>query len=251
MDYTAGEIDPRRPWIRDPRDAPASMNWVQVLFNPLGRSGKVHFTRAWTFMFMGRLLLYLVPSLIVALAGLAGVRTAAANIPVDLIVLTVPALLVPFALFTLLTDLTSFIAHVRRLADAGRSTLLAVLVLVPLLAGMCVYMLGTGMGAAQYRMLHSAAETSSPAEEEGQEGRAGREPGASSGASAPGERRGRGGQRMQKMKEMSERQMAVSTGMSMALPVWGLLSFFVMLWTLLFVARLPNGVGDAPPGPAA
>ena len=30
-------------------------------------------------------------------------------------------------------------------------------------------------------------------------------------------------------------------GMGLAMPLWALSSFFVMLWTLLHVARLPNG----------
>ncbi len=39
--------------------------------------------------------------------------------------------------------------------------------------------------------------------------------------------------------------MAVSTGLGRALPVWALVSLGVMIWTLAFVARLPNG-GQGP-----
>ncbi len=54
-------IDPHRPWIKDARDNPHEMKWGQVLFNPLGTSPKLHFSRAWTFMFLGRVLLFIVP----------------------------------------------------------------------------------------------------------------------------------------------------------------------------------------------
>lgn len=240
MEYTAGEIDPRRPWIRDPEDAPASMNWLQTLLNPFGRASKVHFTRAWTFMFMGRVLLYLVPSVILGVAGLAGVSTQAANVPVDLIVFTVPAVLLPFALFTLLTEYTSFAAHLRRLSQAGRNPFLAILVLVPLLTAMMLYTLGAGMGAARYDRIHSPPASSAEMIVEGQGGQAQAGEPESSARAAGREGRGARGPRAQKMKDISQRQMAVSAGMGLALPVWGLLSFCVMLWTLFFVARLPN-----------
>ncbi|HCJ19304.1 MAG TPA: hypothetical protein DHV57_18000, partial [Hyphomonas sp.] len=59
--HTMTPIDAHRPWIRDERDDPARMDWFQTLFNPMGMTGKLHFSRAWTFMFMGRVLLFIVP----------------------------------------------------------------------------------------------------------------------------------------------------------------------------------------------
>ena len=70
--YYPDAIDPHRHWIKDARDNPHDMNWGQVLFNPLGSSPKLHFTRAWTLMFMGRLLLFIVPVFAVFVASLAG-----------------------------------------------------------------------------------------------------------------------------------------------------------------------------------
>ena len=249
MNHSAGTVDPSRPWIRDPRDAPSQMNCVQTLFNPLGKTSKLHFSRAWTMMFFGRLLLYIVPSWIIGIAGVAGVKTDGANTPVDLLLFTVPALLLPFAIYTLVTEYTSFVAHIRRLTEAGRSAFFGVIVLIPLMLGLLVYALGTQMGAMQYRMMHSPpkvesveAKTETASEDE----TTGEEDDTSAGGDSPpaGAAAGQGGRRspqMQQMMGMSERELAVATGMGMAFPVWGLASFFVMLWTLLYVARLPNG----------
>lgn len=231
MEYTSGAIDPHRPWIRDPRDNPAEMNWVQTLFNPFGTTNKLHFSRAWTVMFLGRVLLYIVPSVIAGLAGMAGVQTGGLSKPVNLLLFSVPAVLLPFAVFTLLTEYTSFVIHVRRLTEAGRSAFWAVIVVIPLILGMICYALGTQAGAAQYRAMNAPkVETTAP-------GAAGSEarPQARQGGQQRGGGRGRGG------PPPSERQMAMAAGMGMALPVWALTSFGAMLWTLLHVARLPNG----------
>ncbi|MFN3910883.1 hypothetical protein [Hyphomonas sp.] len=231
METTSGEIDSHRPWIRDGRDDPGAMNWLATLFNPLGETTKLHFSRAWTFMFMGRVLLYLIPSFTVGVLGIAGVKTGVFNTPVNIALFTVPALLVPFAVFTFVTDLTSFSAHSRRLAEAGRPTWLAVIVLVPMILGMAAYYAGTGIGAAQHRemMKPPAAKTETPAKE----GEAGAKPEA--------KKQERRGPPARQGPPPSEREMAVSTGMGMGLPIWGLASLGVMLWTLLYVARLPNG----------
>ena len=205
------------------------MNWAETLLNPLGETSKLHFSRAWTVMFIGRLLLYLVPSVGAGMLGIAGVKTGFLNAPTDLLLFTVPALLVAFAVFALITEFTSFVAHTRRLADAQRPAWLAVIVLVPMILGLAVYMAGTSMGAAQHRAANAPAA-------EAAAGGAAVEAGA---ARRPeGRSRGRGGP---PGPPQSERQAAVSAGLGMALPVWWLASTGVMIWTLVWVARLPNG----------
>lgn len=237
MDHTSGVIDPERPWIRDERDDPARMNWAQTFFNPMGRTSKLHFTRAWTVMFMGRVLLYLVPSMTIGIAGMAGASTEVFNTPVNLLLFSVPALLAPFAVFLLVTEYTSFCAHARRLTDAGKPVFLAILVILPLMLGLVAYAAGTQLGAAGFRQAQekAAAAASAPAEpEDGEEAAAPAE-------SAP-QRGGQGGRPDAAPK--SEREAALAAGMGMALPIWALGSFAAMLWTLFFVARLPNeGVG--------
>ena len=243
MEYTAGAIDPHRPWIRDERDAPATMNWRNTLFNPFGKTYKLHFTRAWTFMFMGRLLLYVVPSFIAFLAGIAGVGTEGLTAPVNLVLFSVPAVLLPFALFTLLTEYTSFVVHIRRLTEAGRSAFMAVIVLVPMLLGLIAYALGTQAGAAQYRQMHSPANTEAveaKAEKKGEE-EEGEEAASKDTQAAPAGGGGARNPQMARMMELSERQLAQQTGMGMAFPIWWLASFAAMLWSLIYVARLPNG----------
>lgn len=228
MTITPGEIDSHRPWIRDYRDDPGAMNWVQTLLNPFGETSKLHFSRAWTVMFMGRLLLYLVPSVGAGILGIAGMNTGFLNTPADLLLFTVPALLVPFAVFALITEFTSFVAHTRRLADAQRPAWLAVIVLVPMILGLAAYMAGTSMGAAQHR----AANAPPAAAAEAKEGEA---------AEKKAEARPQQGRGGPPGPPQSERQTAVSAGLGMALPVWWLASTGVMIWTLVWVARLPNG----------
>lgn len=229
MTITPGQIDPRRPWIRDFRDDPGAMNWAGTLLNPFGETSKLHFSRAWTVMFIGRLLLYIVPSVGAAILGIAGMNTGFLNTPADLLLFTVPALLLPFAVFALITEFTSFVAHTRRLADAQRPAWLAVIVLVPMILGLAAYMAGTGMGAAQHRAATAPVTEAAAGDAEGR---------AAARKRPEGRSRGRGGP---PGAPQSERQAAVSAGLGMALPVWWLASTGVMIWTLVWVARLPNG----------
>jgi uncharacterized membrane protein YhaH (DUF805 family) len=239
MDTPIGEIDPHRPWIRDVRDDPGAMNWAETLLNPLGETSKLHFSRAWTFMFLGRIALYLVPSLVVAVLGISGLAPEIFSAPVNFVIVTVPAVLVPFALFTVLTEFTSFVAHTRRLADAARPTWLAVIVLIPFTLGLIAYGAGTQMGAAQHRQMNAPpaekTEEAPKAGEKAAEAKPGEKPKSKQRRGPPGP----------PGPPQSERQMAVSTGLGLALPVWALASLGVMIWTLAFVARLPNG-GQGP-----
>ncbi len=225
MSMTPGEIDSHRPWIRDHRDDPGAMSWAETMLNPFGETSKLHFSRAWTLMFFGRLLLYIVPSFAAFILGIAGVKTEGMNAPVSLLLLTVPALLVPFAVYTIITEFTSFVAHTRRLADAQRPSWLAVIVLVPMILGLAAYTAGTSMGASQHRAMNA------PPAEKSEE---------ASGGEARPEKKQQPQRRGPPGPPQSERQAAVAQGMSMGLPIWALSSFGVMLWTLLYVARLPN-----------
>ncbi|MBA4339838.1 hypothetical protein [Hyphomonas sp.] len=228
MNTTPGEIDSHRPWIRDYRDDPGAMNWAETLLNPFGETSKLHFSRAWTVMFLGRMMLYIVPSFLTGILGIAGVKTGFLNSPTNLFLFTVPALLVPFAVFAIITEFTSFVAHTRRLANAQRPAWLAVIVLVPMILGLAAYAAGTSMGAAQHR----AANAPPVAVAETKEGEAAAE---KKPEAKP--QRGRGGP---PGPPQSERQAAVATGLGMALPIWWLASIGVMVWTLVWVARLPN-----------
>ena len=217
------------------------MDWVDTMTNPFGESSKLHFSRFWTFSFMGRMLLYMIPSFAAAIVGIAGVKTEAFNTPVSLFLFTVPALLLPFAIFAILTDFASFVAHTRRLSDADRPAWLGIIVLVPMILGLAAYAAGTSAGAAQYREMHKpkpAATAEAPEAETAASGEAGTEEAKAEEEKKQPERKGPPGPQG---PPQSERQMAVAAGMGMAFPIWLLASFGVMIWTLTYVARLPNG----------
>lgn len=253
METTSGAIDSHRPWIRDERDDPGQMNWAQTLFNPFGKTSKLHFSRAWTLMFMGRILLYVVPSFAVGVATMAGANMEGANKPVNLLLITVPALLVPFAVYTIATEFTSFVAHTRRLSEARRPAWLAIIVLVPMMLGLLAYNAGTVGGAAAYKQMNApapAGKTEEKKEGEGSEtdetkSEDDTEEEKSDEAKAEEPKQQRARQQQQRRgppgPPQSERQMAVSSGMSFGMMVWAPLSLIAMLWTLLYVARLPNG----------
>lgn len=235
--HTTTPIDPHRTWIRDERDDPSQMNWIQTLFNPLGMTGKLHFSRAWTFMFMGRLMLFLVPIFVVSIATMAGADLSAAWEPIKSIGVPLPAILVPFFFFTIITEFTSWVAHVRRFAEANRSTLKAAIVLIPLTLGLIGFALGVMGGVSQYA---AQQEQTAPAQVETVANEANDDASAEAASAetaeqAPAQNRGRRG------PPPTPAEMALGAGMGLAMPLWAISSFFVMLWTLLHVARMPNG----------
>jgi len=233
-------IDPARPWILDPRDAPAEMKWRETLLYPFGMTSKVHFGRAWTFMFMGRLLLFIVPVFSVFILNVAGMKADALWQPLAGFGLPIPTLLLPFFAFAMVTELTSFVAHRRRLANAKRSPWLAILVLVPLMLAMVGFVLGAGGGAKQYETMK--AEENKPKIEQALENTSSAEE--QTDVSEKPEKRREG-------PPPTQKEMAAGAGMGLAIPIWMLTSFFVMLWTLLYVARLPNdGIGKIQTGSA-
>jgi len=232
LDPTA--IDPHRPWIKDARDNPHEMNWVQTFFNPIGASSKLHFSRAWTFMFLGRILLFIVPVFAVAIASLAGSDLSAAWKPVKALVLPIPALLVPFFAFTLLTELTSWVAHVRRFHEAHKSTLWAMIVLIPLILGLVGFSIGAQGGIKQYEAMHAPKPVAESVVTDGPEAAA-----VDTKAAAKPKKGQNGPQR--KGPPQSELAMAAGAGFGLAMMIWAVCSFFVMFWTLLYVARMPNG----------
>ncbi|MEM7491884.1 MAG: DUF805 domain-containing protein [Pseudomonadota bacterium] len=108
------------------------MRWLDTLFNPVGTSSKLDFTRAWTLLF------FIQVSVVVIIPFVAGV--------VALVGGTADALST-FALYAspivfIVTTLSSYIIHTRRLRDASKPTWLAVLILVPLFVGCFLFYQG-------------------------------------------------------------------------------------------------------------
>ena len=233
--HMAEPIDHHRPWIRDERDDPARMDWLQTLFNPFGMTSKLHFSRAWTFMFMGRILLFIVPVFSVSIATMAGADLAVAWKPLSFFPLPIPALLVPFFVFTIVTALTSWVAHMRRLADANRSTLQAMIVLIPLILGLVGFAGGVTKGVTDYEAQKAQAAKAAIEKEEGAAADAAPVAVKADAKSQPAPAQHRRG------PPPTMRQMALGGGIGLATLLWALAGLPVMLWTLLHVARLPNG----------
>ena len=51
-------LDPDRPWITDANQLPSKMNWLDTFFNPTGKTPTLHFTRAWTVLFMAQVVAF-------------------------------------------------------------------------------------------------------------------------------------------------------------------------------------------------
>ncbi|MEO0465793.1 MAG: DUF805 domain-containing protein [Pseudomonadota bacterium] len=146
MTDTSQQIDPKRPWIDDARDAPATMKFLPSLLFPGGRTSRVHFTRGWTILFFARLFSILIPFALMAVFGAAGAETQALGVLYGLVPLTF-----------VLTLLMSTVLHARRLADAERPAALAGLVWLPVLLGVGVFLL---LVATQSPDLATSADSS-------------------------------------------------------------------------------------------
>jgi len=231
--YYPDAIDPHRPWIKDARDNPHDMRWIQVLFNPFGSSPKLHFSRAWTFMFLGRVLLFIVPVFAVFITSLAGADLSGLWKPVEFLILPIPELLLPFFVFTIVTELTSWVAHMRRFNEAHKSPLRAMIVLLPLMLGLVGFYLGAQGGIKKYEDMNAPKPAVTA------------EASTADGAAAPAKEAKPKPQQQQRRgppgPPPSERDMAASAGFGFATMLWAPTSFLVMLWTLLHVARIPNG----------
>lgn len=146
-DATASQnaIDPNRPWIVDEEESPARMNWLGTLFNPAGKSPKLHFTRAWTVLFFTGVFAWLGVGAVISILGIAGADTS------DLTALHGYIIAVALAV----TSLCSFVIHSRRLNHAGKISLRALVVLVPVIVGAVMFLGGVTQKAAEYDELYA------------------------------------------------------------------------------------------------
>ncbi|MCI4643881.1 MAG: hypothetical protein MRY64_03765 [Hyphomonadaceae bacterium] len=268
-DITSQEIDPKRPWIVDPEDAPAGMNWMQTLTNPFGETSRVHFTRAWTGLFFTRFIYAIGTAILIAIFGAAGAENPNAFVPPQ----------GTWHLLVLVTALASLVMHIRRLTNARRSPLWAILVILPVTLGAVGFFLGMGQAAKQYdtavkveemrrdgmrdmqiarelgllKAPDASEESADAGTDEGEtEGQDGEAPAEEAGQTESGEGHGNGHHGHVNPRdflpqiditEISQREHALKGGLGAAQMFWGAPAFFVMLWTLLWVGRLPNGGG--------
>ena len=139
-DTSSPVLDPKRPWLTDERELPSRMNWVQTLFNPTGKSPRLHFTRAWTMLFMLQLLVIVLPFTVALILDMAGGNGGPVG---EFGVFATPVVFI-------VTTLMSYVIHVRRLNDAGKSPLWAFIPLLPLIVAIVLFMGGLQQQAAKY-----------------------------------------------------------------------------------------------------
>ncbi|MEL6245857.1 MAG: hypothetical protein AAFQ85_10960 [Pseudomonadota bacterium] len=222
-----------------PYETAEGLNWVQTFFNPFGDTPRVQFTRAWTILFFVRLTYLLAIPLAGLILMIGGVEDATVAPPWG------------FHVLVLVTVILSFVAHLRRLANAQRNPLWAMIVLLPLIAGGAGFAAGLSQGGQEYRTKADAyfereARRGQPATEEEQPVTA-VEPDAEEeteeGEGNQGRRGGGDGEDPFNPRETSQRDYALEQGLGLAMAAWAPLSFFVMIWTLMWVGRLPSGGG--------
>lgn len=139
-------LDPNRPWIEDEEQLPSRMNWLDTFFNPTGKSPKLHFTRAWTFLFFAQFIAWFGLGLLLFVTGVVGASSSEAS----------AARMYLVAIVFGVTTLMSFVIHCRRLNDAGKTSLWAILVLIPLILGAFSFFSGVTQKAQAYNGLYEA-----------------------------------------------------------------------------------------------
>ncbi|MEO1100448.1 MAG: hypothetical protein AAFW65_01235 [Pseudomonadota bacterium] len=222
MTDTSPPIDEHRPWITDPADAPARMNWFKTLFNPFGQTSRLHFTRASTFLFFLTL-----PFAVMMFAGM----------------------FVPGIIGVGVVSLLSFIAHVRRLASAKRSPLWAGLVLLPIAVCLVVFSAVASANVSEANRISAQilADRADPvAARERQEAERQARAEAAEAEEGEGEARGRpDGPKPGFAKDgsFSPVKFLLDKAGPYASAAWAPFGLGVLLWTVFWVARLPNGGG--------
>ncbi|MEL6666451.1 MAG: hypothetical protein AAFQ24_09955 [Pseudomonadota bacterium] len=137
-------LDPDRPWIVNEEELPSRMNWLDTLFNPTGKSPKLHFTRAWTFLFFTGLFAWVGLGFIISILGIAGADTSGLSVFHGYFIAVVLAI----------TSICSYVIHTRRLNHARKFSLLSIIVLIPMILATLVFVGGMTGKAAEYDKLY-------------------------------------------------------------------------------------------------
>ena len=255
-------LDPARPWITDDDQLPVRMNWLDTFFNPAGKSSTLHFTRAWTVLFFTGLLTWVGIGFVIFIFGAAGADTAGMSVFHTYLIAIVLAI----------TSILSFVIHTRRLNHAGKISIRAIIVLLPLVIGAVLFTGAVSGKAAEYDKLYEqraeyladpgawrdarlqerrdAQAEAEKARLEAEEARANAENGGGEGeaGSNQGGQRGQGGGRPGGFNQgpspenelPSKESFIVRPNLgAFYMPIVAL-NTLIMLWSLLWVARVPN-----------
>ncbi len=242
-DTSSAVLDPKRPWLTDERELPSQMNWTQTLFDPTGASPKLHFTRAWTMLFVMQLLVIILPFTIALVLNAAG----GDGKPVG-----------TFGLYAtpvvfIVTTFMSYVIHSRRLNDARKSQLWALVPLIPLVLGMVVCMGSAAQASAQYdhrfetrqqyladpdafrakqrETQEQAKAEAAKAAENGEE--------ASSGKPQQGQQHGGGAHKSPDAPLPPKAPTVLKAALPMFQNIMIPLSGLIAIWSLMWVARVP------------
>lgn len=139
-------LDPERPWIETEEELPSKMNWVDTFFNPVGESPKLHFTRAWTVLFFAGFLASVGFGFAMFVVGVAGLDTTGLSAFHGYLIAVVIGV----------SCILSFIIHARRLNHAKKSSVRAIILLVPLALGAVAFMGSMSSKSAEYDELYEA-----------------------------------------------------------------------------------------------
>lgn len=266
-------LDPDRPWIEREEDLPANMNWLDTFFNPTGESSKLHFTRAWTVLFFTGVLTWAGLGLVIFLIGVVGGDTTSFSVFHSYLI----------AIVIGVSAIFSFVIHSRRLNHAKKSSLRAIIILVPLVLGSVAFLGGVNQKAAQYQELYDAraefladpsawrdarlqerreqqarmAEEREAAERAEAEGGDANAEGEARGGQGQGQRGGRRGGRgggpeiggfSPENPLPSKESFILRPNLQSFYGPIVLLNGLIMIWSLLWVARVPNfgGKGKDP-----
>lgn len=261
-DATASQtaLDPDRPWIVNEEELPSRMSWLDTLFNPAGKSPKLHFTRAWTALFFTGLFAWMGVGFIISILGIAGADTTDLSVFHGYFIAVVLAI----------TSICSYVIHTRRLNHAGKISLRSIIVILPLILATLAFVGGMTGKAAEYDKLYQERaefledpaawrdarleerrEQQAKAEKARQEAEAAKERG-EEGEGADGgnngQRGGRGGGGQGDWNQGPSADNPLPSKESFIVrPNLGTFNFIIvgfntliMIWSLLWVARVPN-----------
>ncbi|MEM7459917.1 MAG: hypothetical protein AAF331_10670 [Pseudomonadota bacterium] len=258
-------LDSDRPWITDDEQLPTRMNWFDTFFNPAGKSPKLHFTRAWTMLFFTGLIGWAGFGFIIFMVGIAGADTTGISTTHKYVI----------AIIMAVTSVLSFVIHSRRLNHAGKTSVWAILVLLPVIAASLMFMGGMTGKAAEYDKLYdqraefladpeawreARLDERRTAQEEAEKARLEAEAAEAAGEGGENsEQRGqRGGGRGDGNQGPNPENPLPSKESFIVRPNLGMFSMtimgfntLIMIWSLLWVARVPNFGRDPEPEPFA
>lgn len=256
-------LDPNRPWIEHEEELPANMNWLDTFLNPVGESPKLHFTRAWTVLFFAGFITWVGIGFAIFILGAAGSNTGGLSAFHGYMIAAVIGV----------SSLLSYVIHARRLNHAGKTSLWALIVLVPLVVGAVLFMGGVAGKAAEYQKhaearaeyvqdpaawrenrLEERRAAQAEAQREREQANSGnnnpRQAATQSSGNRPGQRQrrgrggggpggGEGGYNPENALPTQEAFIIRPNLQSFYGPIV-LLNLFIMIWSLTWVARVPN-----------